>query len=48
MGYRQLTQLFKVEAIVFQISFKWLFNGFVMESGGESGVEGEVKMREGG
>ena len=44
MGYRQLTQFFKVEAIVFRIGFKWLFDGFVMESS----VEGEVKMREGG
>ena len=36
-----------MEAIVFQIGFKWLFNGFVMEGGGEGSVEGEVKMREG-
>ena len=48
MGYRQLTQFFKVEAIVFRIGFEWLFDGFVMEGGGEGGVEGEVKMREGG
>ena len=46
MGYRQLIQLFKVEAIIFQISFKWLFDGFVIKGGSEGGVKGEVKMRE--
>jgi hypothetical protein len=40
-----------VEDIVFQIGFKWIFDGSVMESGAEGGaeggVEGEVKMKEG-
>jgi hypothetical protein len=36
-----------VEDIVFQIGFKWIFNGSVMESGAEGGVESVVKIKEG-
>ena len=37
-----------MEAIIFQISFKWLFDGFAIVSGGENSIKSKVKMREGG
>ena len=47
MGYKQLTQLFNIKDIVFQISFKWIFNGSVMESSAKDGVKSVIKIREG-